>query len=169
MASRLSGWPVRVGKTGASGTPGALGEPRPQGCGHRLGERRDSLLAPLPETVDVRTAGEMQVHAPQAGEFRDAQSRLDREREERVIAAAGPRGAVGRGEQGVDFDIGEEGHEPARAALRRDREHAGNNGRLLGMLQRGVAEQGVNGRQPRVAGAPQCLPDHVRGAPGTAR
>ena len=26
---------------------GALGEPRPQGCGHRFGERRDSLLAPF--------------------------------------------------------------------------------------------------------------------------
>ena len=48
---------------------GALGEPRPQGCGYRFGERRDSLLAPFPETVDVRTAGEVQVHAPQAGEF----------------------------------------------------------------------------------------------------
>ena len=48
---------------------GALGEPRPQARGHRFGERRDSLLAPFPETVDVRTAGEVQIHAPQAGEF----------------------------------------------------------------------------------------------------
>lgn len=70
-----------------------------------------------------------------------------------MIAAAGPRGAVGRGEQGVDFNIGQEGHELARAALGRNREHAGNDGRLLGMFQRGIAEQGVNGRQPRVAGA----------------
>ena len=70
-----------------------------------------------------------------------------------MIAAAGPRGAVGRGEQGVDFDIGQEGHEPARAAFGRNREYAGNDGRLLGMLQRGVAEQSVNGRQPCVAGA----------------
>ena len=53
-------------------------------------------------------------------------------RKERVIAAAGPRGAVWRGEQGVDFDIVQEGHEPARAAFGRNREHAGNDGRPLG-------------------------------------
>ena len=70
-----------------------------------------------------------------------------------MVAAAGPSSAVGRGEQGVAFDVGQEGHEPARAALGRNREHTGDDGRLLGVVQRGVAEQGVNGRQPRVAGA----------------
>ena len=44
-------------------------------------------------------------------------------------------------------------HRECEEGVERDREHAGNDGGLLGMVQYGVAEQGMNGRQPGVAGA----------------
>ena len=132
---------------------GALGKPGPQGRGHRLGERRDPVLAAFSEAVDVRTPREMEIRAAQAGELGGAQAGLDREGEERVVAATRPRGAVGGGEQGVDFEVGQEGHELTGPALGGNREHAGNDGCLFWMLQCGIAEQGMDGGQPRVAGA----------------
>ena len=45
------------------------------------------------------------------------------------------------------------GHELVRAALPRNREHASDHRRLLGMIQGGVAEQRMNGGQACVAGA----------------
>ena len=85
---------------------GALDEPRPQGRGHRLGKRRDPLLAAFPQTADVRSPREVQIRTAQPGELGGAQPGLDREREQGVVAATGPRGTVGCGEQGVDFDVG---------------------------------------------------------------
>ena len=94
----------------------------------------------------MRTTGEVEVRTPQTDELGSAQPGLDREREEGVVAATGPPGAIGGGEQGVDFDVGQKSHQPTRAALGRNREDASNDGGLTGMLQRGVAEQGMNGR-----------------------
>ena len=85
--------------------------------------------------------------------FGGAQPGLDREGEEGVVAATRPRGAVGGSEQGIDFEVGQEGHELTGPALGGDREHAGNDGCLFRMLQCGIAEQSMDGGQPRVAGA----------------
>ena len=110
----------------------ALGEPRSYDCGYRPGEERDALLASFPQTVDARPPREVQVRAPQAGEFRGAQPHLNREGEEGAVATTAPRGALGCGEQGVDFVIGQKGHEPVRAALPRNREHASDPSTLAG-------------------------------------
>ena len=85
---------------------GTLDEPRPQDHDHRLCKRRDPLLSAFPLAIDVRSLREIQIRTAQPGEFRGAQPGLDREREQSVVSTTGPRGAVGRGEQGVDFDVG---------------------------------------------------------------
>jgi hypothetical protein len=46
------------------------------------------------------------VGAAQAGELGHAQSGLDGEQQQRVIAAAEPAGAVGRGQERIDFGVG---------------------------------------------------------------
>ena len=99
----------------------------------------------------MRSPREIQIRTAERGELGRTQPGLDREREQGMVAATGPRGAVGRGEQSVDFDVGQKSYQPTRAALGRNREDAGNDGGLIGMFQRGVAEQGMDGRQPRIA------------------
>jgi hypothetical protein len=70
-----------------------------------------------------------------------------------VVAAAEPGVAVGCCEQGVDFVVGEERHELALDAFGWDGEHPLDQRGVLGVAQRGVAEQRVNGSEAVVAGA----------------
>ena len=70
-----------------------------------------------------------------------------------MVASAGPGAAVGRGEQRVDLGFGEVGDQRPVEALGRDRQDARDRGGVLGVAQRGVAEQRVDRGQAGVAGA----------------
>jgi hypothetical protein len=83
-------------------------EPGGQDLDRLAGERDGALLAVLAEGEQVADRAEVHVLAAQSGQFRDPQSGLDRGQQQRVVASAGPRRAIGRGEQGVDFVFGEE-------------------------------------------------------------
>jgi hypothetical protein len=78
-------------------------EPRSQrGCGSAR-ERGDSFPAALASAADVRRGAEVDVAAGQPGQLRCAQTGLDGEEQQRVIASSRPCGAVGRREQRLDF------------------------------------------------------------------
>jgi hypothetical protein len=70
-----------------------------------------------------------------------------------VVAAPGPGGSVAGGEQGVDLVVGEEGDQVAFEPLGRDGQDPLDRRRVLGVVQRGVAEQGMDCGQAVVAGA----------------
>jgi hypothetical protein len=76
-ASRLRRPPRLVGNSGSAGLPGAFVLPDAQHCGGLSGQRGDALFAAFAVAVQVRSAGERDVGAVQAGQLGDAQSGLD--------------------------------------------------------------------------------------------
>jgi len=56
-----------------------------------------------------------------------------------VIATADPAGSVWRGEQRVDFAVGQVGDDDAVEAFRRDGQHALDGLAVFGMPQRGLS------------------------------
>ena len=117
----------------------------------------------------MRAGAEVDVAAGEADQLGGAQPGLGGEQHQRVVAAADPGAAVGCGEQRVELGFGEERDERALVALGRDRQDALDRGGVLGVPQRGVAEQRADRGQPRVAGADRCCRARARGDPGTRR
>jgi hypothetical protein len=54
---------------GLVGTAGWFGEPDLEDCRGGRGQRRDSVLPPLPDAADVWSSGELNVAAAEAGEL----------------------------------------------------------------------------------------------------
>ncbi len=100
----------------------------------------------------MRASAEFDIGDLQGGELGRAQSGLRGEEDHRVVTPAGPGGPVGGGEQRVELEGGEPGHERAVVALQRNREDALDRDGVLGMLQRGVAVERADRGQPRVPG-----------------
>ena len=67
------------------------------------GDRRATLLPSFARTTDVRALFEVDVPAAKPGELGDPQAGLDGGRQQGVVTATGPPGAVRRPEQGVDL------------------------------------------------------------------
>ena len=69
-----------------------------------------------------------------------------------MIASPGPGAAVGGSQQRVDLVLAEVGDHRAVEAFGWYRQHPGNDRGILGVLQRGVAEQRVDRGEAGVAG-----------------
>lgn len=76
----------RPGKDGVGPFATTLSEVALQHGDRRLGERSGALLPSLPDTVDEGARPEMDVIDVESAELSDAQSRLQSEDEERVVA-----------------------------------------------------------------------------------
>ena len=83
-----------------------LGEPDAKHAARLGGERRDPLLAAFAVAAQVGAGAELDVRAGEGGELGDAQAGLDGDEEQRMVAAADPGVAVGRGQQRVDLVVG---------------------------------------------------------------
>ena len=70
-----------------------------------------------------------------------------------MVAAADEGGAVGCGQEGLDFGPVEEGDQRAVEALVGDGEDALDEGGVLGVTEGGEVEEGVDGGEAGVAGA----------------
>jgi hypothetical protein len=68
-----------------------------------------------------------------------------------VVAPARPSGLVAGGQQRVDLRFGEVSEEVLLGPLGRDREDAPDGVGVLGVMERDVAEERVDGGQPVVA------------------
>src|SRR5690606_5719833 len=66
-------------------------------------ERRAPFLAALADASDVRAGAEGDIAAVEAGNLRKAQTRLDREEQQHMVAAADPVCSIGCGEDRVDL------------------------------------------------------------------
>jgi len=71
--------------------------------------------------IDGKRAGaEMDVGAAQPDQFGGPKARLGIEVEQCRVASSGPGRPIRRGQQGIDFRLGQIGHEPSLEALRRN-------------------------------------------------
>ena len=161
-ASADMGVPLRVQSSGASG--GALRSAihAAQDAGGVAGQRGAAVLAALAAAVDVRSGAEVGVMDGEAGDLGDPQPGLGCQDEERVVTAAVPGRLVGRGEDRVELGGGEVADDGGGGALGLDGQHAADGVHLVGCLQGGVAEQGVDGGQPVVAGGGAVAPGRLQ-------
>jgi hypothetical protein len=90
--------------------------------------------------------------AGQRGQLRQAQAGVHRQGQQGVVASSGPGGLVGGVQQRVGLGLGEVGDEGLVVAFGRDRQHPLDDGGILGVVQGGEAEQGVDRGQAGVAG-----------------
>jgi hypothetical protein len=146
------------GEQRVSRSAAALAQPGPQGPDHLRGERGAAFLAAFAGAPDVRAGAQVHVGAGERGELGDPQPGLDGHREQGVIAAAGPAGAVRGGQQRLGFPGSQVGHDGLVEAGGRDGQDPLDQGGVLGVAQGGVAEQRVDRGQPRVAGARAVMP-----------
>ena len=110
-------------------------------------------LRPLPMVWTWAPGADHDVGDGEPGQLGDPQPGLDGKHEHGVVASAGPRCPVAGSEQRVDLGVGEVGDEVALETLAGDGQHPLDRRGVLGMAQGGVAEQGVDGGKPMVAGA----------------
>ena len=144
--SALAGWEQRV-----VGLAVAFVEPCAQELRSRRSGRR-ACLAAFARDPDVRAGAEVtsQTRRPVSSETRTPVWIMSEQ--QRVVAAAEPGGAVGRGEERLDLAEVEVGDGVALVALGRDRHHPRDRVGVLGMLERGEPVEGVDRPEPGVAG-----------------
>jgi hypothetical protein len=106
----------------------------------------------------VSSGAQVHVVHLQGDQFRGPQAGLECRGEHRVVAAACPGGLVRSGEQRVGLRLAEVGDDRAVEPLGRDGQDPLDDRRVLGMAERCVAEQGVDGGQAGVAGADAVSP-----------
>ena len=83
---------------------------------------------------------------------------MDRKHQHGVVAPAGPGGTLAGGQECVDLVVDEERDEVGLEALCRDGQHPLDTACVLGVVQRGVAEEGMDGSEAVVAGADAVVP-----------
>ena len=104
-----------------------------------------AVFAALAVAVGVRAGAEVDVVHGEGGELGDAQPGLRGEYQRGMVAAAVPGGAVGSGQERVEFAAGEEADDRGGGPLGLDRQDAGDQGCVLGGAQAGVTEQRADG------------------------
>src|SRR4051794_38606143 len=80
-----------------------LSQPGLQHGGRVAAEGRATLFPPLALAPHVCASAQDHVLAPEADQFRDAQTRLDRDGQEGPVATANPRRQIRSGENGRDL------------------------------------------------------------------
>jgi hypothetical protein len=101
--------------------------------------------------VRVGAGAERDVGARERDELGDPQPGLNREREYRVVASAGPGALIAGGQQRVDLGLGQVGQQVLGGPFVRDREDPLDVVGVLGVVQREVGEPRVDRREPVVA------------------
>jgi hypothetical protein len=109
----------------------------------------------------VGSGCKLHVGAAQRDQLCDSESGLDCDQQQGVVTSADPGGAVRAFQQRLGLLAGQERDQGAVVALLRDRQDTLDGPGVLGVVQRGEPEQGVDRRQPGVAGpravAPRAL------------
>jgi hypothetical protein len=156
-ASRESGLPRWEAKTTSLGCPASSASQVQHGDGG-AGQRGDPVFAAFAVAAHVRGGTQVQVLDAQVGQLADAQSGLDGQGEQGVVAPAEPCALVGGGQQRGGLVRGQVVDDGPVAAFGRDGQHARDHCGVLGGLQGGVAKQGPDRGQPGVAGGHAVAP-----------
>ncbi len=122
------------------------------------GERDGPLLAALALASDVAAGAENHVSAVEADQLGDAQPGLEGEHQQGTVPPAFPAPLVRGVDERGGFPGAEEAHGRLAEALGRDGQHPLDHSGVLGVAQGGVAEQGPDGREAKVAGPGAVVP-----------
>src|SRR5205085_5014154 len=101
--------------------------------------------------AQVGAGGQHDVGAAQCGELGDAEAGLNAQEQERMVASAEPRRAIGCREQRLDLDARERRDEATGAALRRNGEHSLAGAAVGRFLESDEAEERMDTGESRVA------------------
>src|SRR5215469_2735126 len=115
-----------------------LRKPSSQHCNGWLGQWRTALLPTLADDAHMRAAFKHEVVAFGAGDFRQAQTRLDRHQDKRVITPPEPGTPIGSSEQSIDFLTHKETDERAWEAFTGDGKHPLDLCRVSWQFESGV-------------------------------
>ena len=108
------------------------------------GQRGDAVFSSLAAAEHVSAGAEVDIAHSEAGHLRDAQSGLDGDEQESVVAPPGPGVAIRRCEQSFAFLVVEITDKVTINALQRDCQHTGKAGGMFGMAKGRVTEQAVD-------------------------
>ena len=131
----------------------SFGEPHAQDGLGLLRERDRALLASFAFDADMSADIERDVAAVDRDELGDPEPGLDGERQHRAVAAAFPAILWWSVNQRLGLGRGEEAHGALLESFGGDAQHACDHGRVLGVMQRGVAKQRSDGGESQVARA----------------
>jgi hypothetical protein len=130
---------------------------RAQPCFYHLGDLAaqgcTAELPPLAVAANVGAGTERDVLAAEGGELRDAKAGLNGDQEKRAIAPPYPRDRIWGIEEGVDFLLVQELHDPAFETLAWDREDTLTEERVGGLRKGDIPEESVERREAGVAAA----------------
>jgi hypothetical protein len=129
-----------------------LSQPGLQHRGRVVAERRAPLFPSLPLAPDVCATPQDDILAPETDQFRDAQTRLDRDGQEGPVATADPRRQIGSSEDGRDLRAVEKRDGLALVPFARHREDLLAQQGVRRFGERNIPKERVNRGQTRIAG-----------------
>src|SRR5208283_2070559 len=112
-----------------------------------------AFLPPLTRASHVGTGTEDNILAAQTDEFRESQSRLHRNEEQRPVSPARPRRLIGCCHEGIDLGPGEELDLPSMVTLYRYCQDALGQGGVDRVMEGDVAEERMERSQPDISAA----------------
>src|ERR1700751_1677901 len=101
---------MHVGEQSRSSLPYRFLEPCLERTPSERGQRRGPFLPPLADTPHMSAGAEVDGVSVEADQLGETKTRLDRDQQKDVIAAAEPRRPIGRGEDCLDFGARQEVH-----------------------------------------------------------
>src|SRR5581483_8556193 len=115
---------ARVGEQDGSVTTWRLAQPGFEYGPGSFGQGGTTLAPSLADHRQMGADSEQDIFTFESIHLREPKARLRRRQYECMIAPAGPRTSIGRGQQRIHFRAREEAHEGTREALARNRENA---------------------------------------------
>jgi len=135
---------------------GALGRwPFQPGFQHRnglLGEGRAAFLPSLADAAHVRAGVEGEGFAPQADQLRKSQTRLQGQKQQRVVAPAEPGAAVRGSHECLDLRTGQKAHLAPKMVLAWNGEDALKVSATRGLIQAGEMAKRTDGGETQITG-----------------
>ena len=151
-ALRLNGRPVDGASRGSPASPASSQIQETKDGYSRCQQWSTPFLAALADAVDVWPGTEMDVGHGQTDQLADPQPGLDHRGEHGVVAASGAGGLVAGCQQGVGFGLVEVGDQMRSSRASGTPGPVGRPRRVRDVAARRSREQGVDRREPGVAG-----------------
>jgi hypothetical protein len=144
---------ARAGEDRLVGFRRTLAQPCFQNLRNIVAQGRAAELSPLALAADVGAGAKRHVLAAERGQLGDAQTGLDSDEEESVVAPSDPSGKVWSVEKDIDFLLSKELHDPSLEAFARDGEDPLAEERMGWIRESDIAEESVERCKAGVAAA----------------
>lgn len=126
-------------------------EPSLEYCCDRFANRNRALFAPLPDDLQIRSFPERQILPSKTGDLSEAQSGLNGQQHQSMVAPARPRLFVGRTEKRLNLWAREISDQSSSVAFTRCRKYPLNLRATAGQFVRGEPKKRTDGSESQVA------------------